>query len=129
MRRRFRKRKPSPTDLTWEEKNPINYLYHPSLSIERLKEISKKEQKMKENVYDYLEEFTDKLRAHLLDAKKRWGDAWKKSPKAGLNTRMQHHIEDEILKFEETYDKQAIYAMAGYALIWLIRLGEFEEEK
>lgn len=34
-----RKRKPSPTELTWEEKNPIDYLYCSSEAIKRLREI------------------------------------------------------------------------------------------
>lgn len=39
MVRRFRKRNSSPTELTWEEKNPITYLYSSSDTIERLRKI------------------------------------------------------------------------------------------
>ena len=39
MVKRFRKRNSIPTELTWEEKNPITYLYSSSDSIERLRRI------------------------------------------------------------------------------------------
>lgn len=36
MLKHFKKGEPVPTELTWEEKNPINYLYRPSEAISRL---------------------------------------------------------------------------------------------
>ena len=37
MLKHFKKGELVPTELTWEEKNPINYLYRPSEAISRLK--------------------------------------------------------------------------------------------
>lgn len=39
MLRRFRERNSCSTELTWEEKNPINYLYSFSNAIERLRKM------------------------------------------------------------------------------------------
>ncbi len=36
MLKHFKKGELVPTELTWEEKNPINYLYRPSEAISRL---------------------------------------------------------------------------------------------
>jgi len=36
MLKYFKKGELVPTELTWEEKNPINYLYRPSEAISRL---------------------------------------------------------------------------------------------
>jgi hypothetical protein len=33
MLKHFKEREPIPTELSWEEKNPINYLYQPSKDI------------------------------------------------------------------------------------------------
>jgi hypothetical protein len=38
MLKHFKKGELVPTELTWEEKNPINYLYRPSEAISRLQE-------------------------------------------------------------------------------------------
>ena len=38
-------RKPVPTDLSWEEKNPTDYLYRPSKAIMRLRKEAEKESK------------------------------------------------------------------------------------
>jgi len=40
MVKRFRKRNSIATELTWEEKNPITYLYSSSDGIKRLREIN-----------------------------------------------------------------------------------------
>jgi len=36
MLKHFKKGESVPTELTWEEKNPTNYLYRPSEAISRL---------------------------------------------------------------------------------------------
>lgn len=41
----FRKREPSPTELTWEEKNPTNYLYCSSEAIEKVREMVERNEK------------------------------------------------------------------------------------
>ena len=38
MLKHFKKGELVPTELTWEEKNPTNYLYRPSEAISRLQE-------------------------------------------------------------------------------------------
>jgi len=41
----FRKREPSSTELTWEEKNPTSYLYCSSEVIEKVREMVEKNEK------------------------------------------------------------------------------------
>ena len=42
MLKRFKKMKPIPTELSWEEKNPINYLYKPNKAILWLRQNTKR---------------------------------------------------------------------------------------
>lgn len=50
MLKHFEKREPVPTELTWEEKNPTDYIYQPSedvLWLQQRSVTSKKKSKMK----------------------------------------------------------------------------------
>jgi len=50
MSNHFEKREPVPTELTWEEKNPTDYIYRPSedvLWLQRRAATSEKKSKMK----------------------------------------------------------------------------------
>jgi len=38
----FHIREPGPTDLTWEDKNPVDYLFHSTVDLSKLKTIIKK---------------------------------------------------------------------------------------
>jgi hypothetical protein len=40
MSKRYRSKTCLPTELTWEEKNQPNYLYQPSVSFEKMKNIN-----------------------------------------------------------------------------------------
>jgi len=40
----FKYRKPGPTDLTWEEKNSTDYIYHPKITSNSLDFIGQEQQ-------------------------------------------------------------------------------------
>jgi len=52
MLKHFKKGELVPTELTWEEKNPINYLYRPSEAISRLQERLAKSKGQEESKLD-----------------------------------------------------------------------------
>ena len=47
MIRFFKSRRPGPADLTWEEKNSADYLYHPK-DTSKLRDFIERERKSKE---------------------------------------------------------------------------------
>lgn len=54
MIRFFKSRKPGPTDLTWEEKNFTDYIYHPK-DTDKLQDFIRGGKEMIDSEYRYLE--------------------------------------------------------------------------
>ena len=44
MLKHFREKEPPPTELTWEEKNPTDYVYRPSEAMQRWQEKAEAEE-------------------------------------------------------------------------------------
>ena len=106
MLRHFRKREPNLIELTWEEKNPTDYLYCSSKAIKHLREMVERNMAEKINFNEKIQELVDHLIAKI--TKMYSSPLIEDVEKVNSNRDAQRLVDRLIAKITEIYNSPPI---------------------